>query len=79
SSAPVFINDWAVSPVDGHLYAIYATIAAAGNPTALTLFRVLTKAATAANGTAMAAGTLQTLGTVVPENTSGAANSIAAS
>lgn len=79
SSAPVFINDWAASPIDGHLYAIYATIAAANNSAALTLFRILTKAATAANGTAMAAGTLQTLGTVVPETASGAANSIAAS
>jgi hypothetical protein len=79
SSAPVYINDWAASPIDGHLYAIYATISAAGNTPARTLFRVLTKAVTATNGTTMAAGTLQTLGTVVPETASGATNPIIAS
>ncbi|MBJ6142587.1 hypothetical protein [Hymenobacter sp. BT559] len=79
SSAPIFINDWAASPIDGHLYAIYATIAAVNNAPALTLFRILTKAVTATDGTTMAAGTLQTIGTVVPETASGATNTVAAS
>lgn len=82
ADAPIYINDWAASPVDGHLYAIYATINSTA-PTyktkALTLYRILTKAVTATNGTTMAAGTFQTLGTVVPESASGATNPIVAS
>ena len=77
-TTPSYINDWAVSPRDGHLYALYATISAAGNPAALTLYRFLTSTVTSSSGT-IPAGTRQTLGTVVPDNASGATNPIAAS
>lgn len=78
TTVPSYINDWAVSPNDGHLYAIYATIASAGNAAALTLYRFLTSPITA-NGTTLPVGTRQNLGTVVPDNSTGATNPIAAS
>jgi hypothetical protein len=57
-----YLTDWAVSPVDGNLYALYSTIIPAGgttptNPAALTLYRYLTSGSTA--------GTREVLGTVV--------------
>ncbi|MGI4871948.1 MAG: hypothetical protein ACRYFX_12320 [Janthinobacterium lividum] len=78
STTGIYVNDWAISPIDGHLYMIYATIAAANNASALTLYRILTKAVTVGT-TTYAAGTVQTLGTVVPETASGATNLITAS
>lgn len=61
-----YLTDWAVSPVDGNLYALYSTIIPAGgttptNAAALTLYRYQT---TGAN-----AGTQQVLGTVVAGST----------
>ncbi|RZJ93104.1 MAG: hypothetical protein EOO60_05910 [Hymenobacter sp.] len=80
ASNPVFINDWAISPVDGHLYSIYATIAGGSstNPAALTIFRILTKAVTVGSST-LPAGTLQTIGRAVADNATGATNAITAS
>lgn len=77
-TTPSYINDWAVSPKDGHLYALYATISAAGNASALTLYRFLTSPMTV-NGTVQPVGTRQTLGTLVPDNSAGATNPITGS
>ncbi|RZK90605.1 MAG: hypothetical protein EOO62_34835, partial [Hymenobacter sp.] len=66
-----FITDWAVSPIDGNLYAIYSTIINNGtqvNTSKLTLYRYLTKARTI-NGVTTAAGTRETLGTVAGGST----------
>lgn len=45
-----FINDWAVSPIDGNLYAIYSTISA-NTPSKLTLYRFTTTGSTAGTRT----------------------------
>jgi hypothetical protein len=61
-----YLTDWAVSPVDGNLYALYSTIIPAGSTTptnaaALTLYRYQT--------TGTNAGAQQVLGTVVAGST----------
>jgi hypothetical protein len=61
-----YLTDWAISPVDGNLYALYSTIIPAGgttptNAAALTLYRYQT--------TGTSAGTQEVLGTVVAGNT----------
>lgn len=61
-----YLTDWAVSPVDGNLYALYSTIIPAGgttptNAAALTLYRYQT--------TGTNAGTQEILGTVVAGGT----------
>jgi hypothetical protein len=61
-----YLTDWAVSPIDGNLYAIYSLITPAGSTTpsnspALTLYRYQT--------TGTAAGTREILGTVVAGTT----------
>ena len=61
-----YLTDWAISPVDGNLYALYSTIIPAGgttptNAAALTLYRYQTTGATA--------GTQEVLGTVVAGST----------
>lgn len=77
STSKSYINDWAVSPQDGHLYALYATInVSSSNPGALTLYRFLTSAAQATDGSIIPAGTRQTLGTVVPEHSPATATDI---
>jgi hypothetical protein len=54
--APTYITDWAVSPVDGNIYAIYSTIV--NNNTAdLTLYKFTTTGPTA--GTRTVIGTVQ--------------------
>ena len=55
-SDTTYINDWAVSPVDGNLYAIYSYISTAGNKPSLTLYRYTT--------TGSAAGTRTVLGKI---------------
>ena len=56
---PTYITDWAVSPIDNNLYAIYSTISGAtpAVPAALTLYRFQTGGS--------APGTREVLGTVV--------------
>ncbi|RZK98298.1 MAG: hypothetical protein EOO62_26690, partial [Hymenobacter sp.] len=66
SQGGTYVNDWAVSPIDGNLYTIYSTITNGGvqaNPAKLTLYRFLTSARTV-NGVTTPAGTRETLGTV---------------
>jgi hypothetical protein len=57
---PTYLTDWAVSPVDGNIYAIFSTITSS-SPSGLTLYRYLTTGATA--------GTREVLGTVVAGST----------
>jgi hypothetical protein len=57
-----FITDWAISPKDNNLYAMYSSLS--NKPTALTLYRFLTADRTNANGTITVAGTRETLGEV---------------
>jgi len=54
---PTYITDWAVSPIDNNLYAIYSTISGSSAPPALTLYRFQTGGS--------APGTREELGTVV--------------
>jgi hypothetical protein len=53
---PTYLTDWAVSPVDGNLYALYSTIQGSSSP-ALTLYRYQTTGSTA--GTRTILGTVQ--------------------
>lgn len=73
---PTYITDWAVSPIDNNLYAIYSTISGASPavPAALTLYRFQTGGS--------APGTREVLGTVVagtPVSKDGTDHPIAAS
>lgn len=71
SQGGTYLNDWAVSPIDGNLYTLYATITNNGvqaNPSKLTLYRFLTSARTV-NGVTTPAGTRETLGTVAGGST----------
>jgi hypothetical protein len=54
---PTYLTDWAVSPADGNIYAIFSTITGSSSASpALTLYRYLTSGS--------AAGTREVLGTV---------------
>jgi hypothetical protein len=53
---PTYLTDWAVSPIDGNLYALYSTIQGSSSP-ALTLYRYQTTGSTA--GTRTILGTVQ--------------------
>jgi hypothetical protein len=71
SQGGTYLTDWAVSPIDGNLYALYSTIVNNGvqaNPAKLTLYRFLTSARTV-NGVTTPAGTRETLGTVAGGST----------
>lgn len=57
-----FITDWAISPRDNNLYAMYSSLN--NKPTALTLYRFLTADRTNTDGTITAAGTREELGEV---------------
>jgi hypothetical protein len=72
SQGGTYLTDWAVSPIDGNLYALYSTITNNGvqaNPSKLTLYRFLTSARTV-DGVTTPAGTRETLGTVAGGTTS---------
>jgi hypothetical protein len=55
-----YLTDWAVSPIDGNIYALYSNFPGTNSP-ALTLYRYTTTGATA--------GTREVLGTVVAGST----------
>lgn len=58
-----YITDWAVSPIDGNLYAIHSSLGN-GKPAALTLYRFLTADRTNADNSTTPAGTRESLGEV---------------
>jgi hypothetical protein len=62
---PTYLTDWAVSPIDGNIYALYSTIQGSSAP-ALTLYRYQTTGPTA--------GTRTVLGTVVAGDDTGGLN-----